>query len=186
MGREKQGCFGPPLVPFRFTHSILISLYLHACKVTSVMSESLRPCSLQGFSRQEHWSGSPCPPPGNLPDPGIEPMSFMSHALASRFFTTHATWEALSLCLVTYYLKWWFSSVQSLSRVWLFETPWTAACQASLSITNFRSSRPSSRWCHQAISSSVVPFSSCPQSLSASESSLMNQLFTWGGQSTGV
>ena len=45
---------------------------------------------------------------------------------------------------------------------------------------------PSSWWCHPAISSSVVPFSSCPQSLPASESFLMNQLFTWGGQSTGV
>ena len=47
-------------------------------------------------------------------------------------------------------------------------------------------SRPSSRWCHPAISSSVVPFSSCPQSLPASESFPMSQLFVWGGQSTGV
>ena len=47
-------------------------------------------------------------------------------------------------------------------------------------------SRPSSRWCHPAISSSVVPFSSCPQSLPASESFPMSQLFTWGGQSTGA
>ena len=47
-------------------------------------------------------------------------------------------------------------------------------------------SRPSSRWCHSVISSSVVPFSSCPQSLSASESFPMSQLFAWGGQSTGV
>ena len=45
---------------------------------------------------------------------------------------------------------------------------------------------PSSRWCNPAISSSVVPFSSCPQSLPASESFPMSQLFTWGGQSTGV
>ena len=47
-------------------------------------------------------------------------------------------------------------------------------------------SRPSSQWCHQAISSWVVPFSSCPQSLPASESFPMSQLFTSGGQSTGV
>ena len=46
-------------------------------------------------------------------------------------------------------------------------------------------SRPSSQRCHPAISSSVVPFSSCPQSLPASESFPMSQLFTWGGQSTG-
>ena len=47
-------------------------------------------------------------------------------------------------------------------------------------------SRPSSQWCHPAISSSVVPFSSCPQSLPASESFPMSQFFSWGGQSTGV
>ena len=45
---------------------------------------------------------------------------------------------------------------------------------------------PSSRWCHPDISSSVVPFSSCPQSLLASGSFPMSQLFKWGGQSTGV
>ena len=45
---------------------------------------------------------------------------------------------------------------------------------------------PSSRWCHPAISSSVLPFSSCPQSLPVSGSFPMSQLFTWGGQSTGV
>ena len=47
-------------------------------------------------------------------------------------------------------------------------------------------SRPSNEWCHPAISSSVIPFSSCPQSLPASESFPMSQLFTWGGQSTRV
>ena len=47
-------------------------------------------------------------------------------------------------------------------------------------------SHPSSRWCHPAISSSVVPFSSWPQSLPASESFPMTPLFSWGGQSTGV
>ena len=47
-------------------------------------------------------------------------------------------------------------------------------------------SRPSNQWCHPAISSLVVPFSSCPQSFPASESFPMSQLFTWGGQSTRV
>ena len=47
-------------------------------------------------------------------------------------------------------------------------------------------SRPSSPWCHPAISSSVMPFSSCPQSLPASDSFPMSQLFAWGGQSIGV
>ena len=47
-----------------------------------------------GFSRQEHWSGLPCPPPRDLPDPGIKPMYLMSPALAGGFFTTSATWES--------------------------------------------------------------------------------------------
>ena len=47
-----------------------------------------------GFSRQEYWSGLPCPPPGNLPDPGIKPASLMSTALVGGFFTTSVTWEA--------------------------------------------------------------------------------------------
>ena len=50
----------------------------------------------------------------------------------------------------------------------------------------YSNSCPSSRWCHSTISSSVVPFSSCPQSLPESGSFPMSQLFTWGGQSTGV
>ena len=50
----------------------------------------------------------------------------------------------------------------------------------------YSNSCPSSRWCHPAISSSVIPCSSCPQSLPASGSFPMSQLFAWGGQSTGV
>ena len=71
-----------------------------------------------------------------------------------------------------------FSSVQSFSRVQLFVTPWTAACQASLSITNsqWTNSCPLSQRCHPTISSPVVPFS-CPQSLPASESVPMSQHF---------
>ena len=83
----------------------------------------------------------------------------------------------------------WFSSVQLLSRVWLFAAPWTAAHQASLSspTSGARSnSCPLSQWWHPAISSSVVPFSSCPQSLTASGSFPISQLFRWGGQSTRV
>ena len=81
-----------------------------------------------------------------------------------------------------------FRSDQSLSRVRLFATPWITAHQASLSITISWSSlkHPSSWWCHPSISSSVIPFSSCPQSLPALESFPMSQLFAWGGQSTGV
>ena len=47
-----------------------------------------------GFSRQESWSGLPCPPPELLHDPGIEPVSVTSPALAGGLFVTSATWEA--------------------------------------------------------------------------------------------
>ena len=52
-----------------------------------------------GFSSQEYWSGLPCPPPGN-PNPGIEPVPFMSPAWAGRLFTISATWETLWLLMV--------------------------------------------------------------------------------------
>ena len=83
----------------------------------------------------------------------------------------------------------YISSVQSLGHVRLFATPWIAARQASLSITNswslhkltsIESVMPSSHLI------SVVHFSSCPQSLPASESFPVSQFFTWGGQSIGV
>ena len=48
-----------------------------------------------GFSRQEYWSGLLCPPPGDLPDLGIESMPLMAPVLAGGFFTISATWEAL-------------------------------------------------------------------------------------------
>ena len=50
-----------------------------------------------GFSRQEYWSGLPCPPLGTLPDPGIKLLPPASPALAGGFFTTRATWEALRM-----------------------------------------------------------------------------------------
>ena len=81
-----------------------------------------------------------------------------------------------------------FSSVQLLSRVRLFATPWIAACQASLSITNSWSS-PRLTSIKLVMPSSHLIFCRpllLPQSLPASESFPMSQLFAWGGQSTGV
>ena len=80
-------------------------------------------------------------------------------------------------------------SVQSLSSVWLFVTPWTAAFQASLFITNSQSLlrlKPIEWWCHPTISSSFVSFSSCLPSFPASGSFPVSQFFPSGGQSTGV
>ena len=50
-----------------------------------------------GLSRQEYWSGLPCPPPGAFLHPGIKPVSLLSPALADGFFTTSASWEVLPL-----------------------------------------------------------------------------------------
>ena len=79
-------------------------------------------------------------------------------------------------------------SVQLLNHVQLFETPWTTARQASLSITNSRSPpKPMSiESVMPTISFSVVPFSSCPQCFPASGSFQMSQLFASGGQNIGV
>ena len=52
------------------------------------------------FSRQEYWSGLPCPSPGDLLDPGIEPASLRSPALTEGFFTTSTTWEVWPTCLL--------------------------------------------------------------------------------------
>ena len=83
----------------------------------------------------------------------------------------------------------YFSSVQLLSRVRLFATPWIAARQASLSITNSRSS-PRLASIESVMPSSHLilcrPLLLLPQSLQTSESFPMSQLFAWGGQSTGV
>ena len=94
----------------------------------TIVHQALLP---MGFSRQEYWSGLPCPPPGDLPNPGIEPESPVSPAF-----------QAVSLLLShqgnpTGTIQ--FISVQLLSCVQLFVTPWTTACQASLSITNSQS-----------------------------------------------
>ena len=82
-----------------------------------------------------------------------------------------------------------FSSFQLLSHVWLLrphESQHARPPCPSPSPGVHSDSRPSSPWCHPAISSSVIPFSSCPHSLPDSESFPMSQLFSWGGQSTGA
>ena len=68
-----------------------------------------------GFSRQEYWSRLPFLPPGNLPNPGIKPVSLNSPALASSFFTTSVIWEALGPIL-------WYSTAAWRFRNWPFLT----------------------------------------------------------------
>ena len=129
------------------------------------------------FSRQEYWSRLPCPPSGDHPDPGIEPVSLGSPTL-----------EVDSLPLVPPGNTFQFSSVESLSCARLFATPWTVARQASISVTNYRSLlklmsiesvMPSNHLilCRTLLLPSIFP---------ASGSFLMSRLFASGGQSTGA
>ena len=193
-----------------------------------------------GFPRQEYWSGLPFPPPGDLPDPesewfrpighegfcldpGIQPASFASPALAGGFFTK--TWpEAPGSspggrskhrytsppCPTGDRGKHRYTSPPSPTPAAALRLGWGCrySDQISCSVVSdslrphelqhtrlpcpsptpgiHPNSCPSSQWCHPAISSSVIPFSSCPQSHPASESFPKSQLFAWGGQSIGV
>ena len=90
------------------------------------------------FSRQEYWNGLSFPPPGDLPDPGMEPASLTSLVLARRFFTTGATWEALipyhllNLCAL-------YTPVHTVQASWLHlnhcNHRWTRICLPSKPLT---------------------------------------------------
>ena len=73
----------------------VLSCFSHIRLFASLWTGALPVPLSMGFSRQQYWSGLPCPPPEDLPDPGIKPSSLTSPALAGGFFTTSATWEAL-------------------------------------------------------------------------------------------
>ena len=65
---------------------------LQSCPFVTVWTVSWQAALSMGLSRQEYWSGLPCPPPGDFLDPGIKPGYLMSPALAGRFFTISTTW----------------------------------------------------------------------------------------------
>ena len=72
----------------------MLSHFSHVCFFATPWTVTLQAPLSMGFTRQEYWSGLPCPPPGDLPNAGIEPASLMLPPLASRFFTTSTPWEA--------------------------------------------------------------------------------------------
>ena len=80
LGTEPPGCI---CVKSLSRVQLFVTLWAVACQALLSM----------GFSRQEYWRGLPCPPPGDLPNPGTEPVSLISPALAGGFFTTSTTWE---------------------------------------------------------------------------------------------
>ena len=128
-----------------------------------------------GFPRQEYWSGLPFLPPGDLSDLGFEP-TFPT--LVGRVFTAEAPGKLVS----TVQFSRWVES----SSLWCHKLQHARPPCPSSTPRVHSNPCPLSWWCHPTISSSVVPFSSCPQSLPASGSFPMSQLFASGGQSIGV
>ena len=128
------------------------------------------------FPGQEYCSGWPFHPPADLPDPGTEPAS---PALAGGFFTPEPPGKPLAFLLL-FSLSVVSNTLQphGLQHARL-PCPWPSPGAGS-------NSYPLSQWCHPTISSSVVPFSSCPQPFPASGSFPMSQLFASGGQSIGA
>ena len=72
----------------------MLNCFIHVQLFATLWSIACQAPLSMGFSRQEYWSGLPCPPPGDMLIPGIEPTSVVSPALAGEFFTTSATQEA--------------------------------------------------------------------------------------------
>ena len=74
-------------------HQVVLSHFSHGRLFAILWAVTYQAPLSMGFSRQEYWSGLPCPPSGNLPDLGMEPTSLKSPALEGRFFSTSTTWE---------------------------------------------------------------------------------------------
>ena len=81
------------VLPVYTLHVCLLSCFSHVRLFATLWTVACQAPLSMRFSGQEYWSGLPCPPPGDLPNPRTEPMSLTPPALAGRFFTS-ATWEA--------------------------------------------------------------------------------------------
>ena len=153
----------------------------HSVVSNSLQSHGLWPINLLlsiEFFRQECWSGLPFSSSRKSSWPGIEHARLL-HLLLGPPGKPHV--------YVCVYIRSDQSSHSVVSDpLPPHESQHTRPPCPSPTPRVYSNSCPSSQWCHPATSSSVVPFSSCPQSLPASESFPMSQLFTWGGQSTGV
>ena len=142
---------------------LFVDLKVSESEIRSVVSNSLGHHGLNSpWNSPEYWVGS----------------LFLLQGMFQPRDQTHVPCTGVQL-----------SSVQLLSRVWLFANPWTEACQPpcpSPTPRVYSKSCPLSWWCHLTISSSVVPFSSRLQSFPASGSFLMRQFLGSGSQSIGV
>ena len=152
-----------PLIFKKWVHVTIACLLSHFSRVqlfATLWTVAHQAPLFMGVSRQEYWSGLPFPSPGILSHPGIEPVSLGSPTCAGSFFTTSTTWECQNYIsinqnknenrkqqdnpvpslLLAPCNEGWLPLVfiivhaPSLSHVQLFETPWTIACQAPLSM----------------------------------------------------
>ena len=136
-----------------------------------------------GFPRHEYWSGFPFPPLGIYPIQGSNP-NLTSTSLAGRFFTVVPPRKP-QLSKVQFISVQFSCSVMS-DSLWPHELQHARPPCPSPTPGVYSNPCPSSRWCHPAISSSVVSFFSCPQSLPVSGSFPTSQLLAWGRLSIGV
>ena len=152
-------------------HACVLSCFSHVWHGATLWTVAHQATLSMGFSRQEYLSGLPCPPPGDLPDPGIKLVSLMSPALAGGFFITSATWQA-----IVHQFQFQFSRSVVSDSLWPHELQHTRSPCPSPTSGVYPNSCPLSRWCHPTISSAVVPFS-CLQF------SQHQVLFKWGSSS---
>ena len=157
---------------------------LHSCRTLCNPKDcSQQSCPVHGILWARILQGLLCPSPRDLPDPGIQPESPM-----------YPDWQVGSLPLMppgkplshNQFSSGQFSPSVVSDSLRPHESQHTRPPCSSPTPRVPPNSCASSQRCHPAISSSVVPFFSCPQSLPASGSFPMSQLFTWCGQSTGV
>ena len=120
-------------------------------------------------------------PPGK-PTKTVTKLQFSNSMILSTFRCWLSVRKSFSPCITSVQ----FSCSVVSDSLWSHELQHTRPPCPSPTPGVHSDSCPSSWWCHPAISSSVIPFFSCPQSLPAPESFPMSQLFTWGGQSTGA
>ena len=138
------------------------------------------PASVE-FYRQEYRNGLPFSPPGNLPDPGINPSSFMSSALTGEFFTPGVPENSGER-----FISVEFSHILVSNSLWPHGLQHARPPCPSKTPGIYSHSCLLSQWRHPTISSSVIPFSSSLQSFPVSGASQMSQLFTLGGPSIEV
>ena len=157
-----------------YTHTLYIYIYIHTHIYTYILHKGCMlaiiscvsvwlfetqqtvackaPLSMR-FSRQEYWSGLPCPPPGHLPNPGIKPESLTSLALAG--FTTSTTWEAQYIYIYIYKQKLYMQTLNKYNQeampgtMWLWERPVRDCVQSKITTNEIkwkRASSPSFCW----------------------------------------